>query len=311
MVVDYFSRYFEVVTLRSTSSARIIESLKPIFARFGVPHTLKTDNGPQLVSEEFETFLAENGIEHRTTPPLWPQANGEVERQNRTLMKAVQIAHIEGKDWRQELQTFLTAYRSTPQMTTGATPFYLMFGREMRSKLPDLRREAPITNEEVRDRDWLRKLSQKEYVDAKRSAVASDVEIGDKVLLRNSKTNKLSPNYDPNPCEVVDRNGGEVTVRSTAGAEIKRNVSFVKKYQEKSLEAKVDVEPVRPEKEGTNQAGVAIGENELPSPGQTGSSSISVQQAPISSPLKQMASPRPTRNVRLPKRFDDYELSKR
>ena len=160
----YSSRYFEVVILRSTSSTRIIESLKPIFVRFGVTHTLKTDNGPQLVSEEFETFLAGNGIEHRTTPSLWPQANGEVERQNRTLMKAVQIAHIEGKDWRQELHTFLTTYRSTPQMTTGATPFYLMFGREMRSKLPDLRREAPITNEEVRDRDWSRKLSQKEYV---------------------------------------------------------------------------------------------------------------------------------------------------
>ena len=178
----------------------------------------------------------------------------------------------------------------------------------MRLKLPDLRREAPINNEEVRDRDWSRKLSQKEYVDAKRSAVASEVEIGDKVLLRNSKTNKLSPNYDPNPCEVVDRKGGEVIVRSTAGAEIKRNVSFVKKYPEKSLEAKVDVEPIHREQEGTNQAGVAKGENELPSPGLTGSS-MPVQQPPISSPLRQMASPRPTRNVRLPKRFDDYELS--
>jgi len=142
-VVAYFSRYFEVVILKSTSSTRIIEALKPIFSRFRVPHTLKTDNGPQLESEEFETFLAENGIEHRTTPLLWPQANGEVERQNRILMKSVQIAPIEGKDWRQELQTFLTAFRSTPQMTTGATPFYLMFGRKMRSKLPDLRREAP------------------------------------------------------------------------------------------------------------------------------------------------------------------------
>jgi len=58
-------------------------------------------------------------------------------------------------------------------MTTRATPFYLMFGREMWSKLPDLRREAPITNEEVRDRDWSWKMSQKEYVDANRTAVAS------------------------------------------------------------------------------------------------------------------------------------------
>jgi len=87
-----------VVILKSISSTRIIEALKPIFARFGVPHTFKTDNGHQLVSEEFETFLAENGIEHRTTFSLWPQANGELERQNRTLMKSVQIAHIEGKD---------------------------------------------------------------------------------------------------------------------------------------------------------------------------------------------------------------------
>ena len=59
----------------------------------------------------------------------------------------------------------------------------------------------------------------------------------------------------------MDRKGGEVTVRSTAGAEIKRNVSFVRKYQEKPLEAKIDVEPVRQEQEGTNQAGVAKGKN--------------------------------------------------
>jgi len=135
------------------------------------------------------------------------------------------------------------------------------------------------------------------------------VEIGDKVLLRNSKTNKLSPNYDLNPCEVVDRKGGEVTIRSPAGAEKRRNVSFVKKYTEKPLEAKVDVELVHQEQEGTNQAEVGKGESELLSPGLT-RSPMSVQQASISSPLKQMASPKPTRNVRPPKQFDDYELSK-
>ena len=56
-------------------------------------------------------------------------------------------------------------------MTTGVAPFFLMFGREMRSKLPELKREAPITNEETRDRDWARKLTQKDDVDAKRHAV--------------------------------------------------------------------------------------------------------------------------------------------
>ena len=83
VIVDYYSRYFEVVILKSTTSKKVIDSLNPIFTRCGIPHTLKTDNGPQFISEEFRAFLVENSIEHRTTPPLWPQANGEVESDSR------------------------------------------------------------------------------------------------------------------------------------------------------------------------------------------------------------------------------------
>jgi len=101
----------------------------------------------------------------------------------------------------------------------------------------------------------------------------------------------------------VDRKGAQ------SGAEIRRNVSFVGKYQEKPLEAKVDAQLVHQEQEGTNQAEVGKGENELLRQGLIGLP-MSVQQAPISSRLKQMASPRPTRKIRPPKRFDDYELSK-
>ena len=55
-----------------------------MFARFGIPHSLRTDKDPQFVSDEFEKFLTTNGIEHRKTTPLWPEANGEVECQNRS-----------------------------------------------------------------------------------------------------------------------------------------------------------------------------------------------------------------------------------
>ena len=116
----------------------------------------------------------------------------------------------------------------------------------MRSKLPELRREAPITNEEIGDRDWARKLTQKDYVDTKRHAVESQVEVGDQVLLRNSKTNKLSPNCDPSPCEVIDRNRGEVTLRKKDGVEVKWNVSFVKKYQENDTTESGSGVPLQP-----------------------------------------------------------------
>ena len=104
------------------------------------------------MSDEFEKFLTTNGIEHRTTTPLWPQANGEVERQNWSLLKCLQIAQVEGKDWSSELSKLLMAYRSTPQATTGTTPYFMMFNREMRSKRPELRRETTVTSEEVRNR---------------------------------------------------------------------------------------------------------------------------------------------------------------
>ena len=122
MVVDYFSRFLEVAILKSTTSAKIIEAISPTFGRFGVLFSLRTDNGPQFVSEEFETFLPSHGAEHRRTTPLWLQAKGEVERHNRSLLKSLQIAPLEKKNLPTELVTWLTAYRSTPQVTTGTTP---------------------------------------------------------------------------------------------------------------------------------------------------------------------------------------------
>ena len=124
----------------STTSQKMIEALTPIFVRYGYPFTLKSENAAQFVSEEFEEFLSKNGIEHRTSPPLWPQANGEVERQNRTLLKVLKIAQVEGKRWKDELNKILLAYRTTPHSNTGMTPASLMFGRELKTKLPELTR---------------------------------------------------------------------------------------------------------------------------------------------------------------------------
>jgi len=78
VVVDYYSRDYEVVVMRSTTSPKKTAALTEIFARFGYRYSLKADNGPQFDSREFEEFLRECGIEHRRSPPVWPQANGEV-----------------------------------------------------------------------------------------------------------------------------------------------------------------------------------------------------------------------------------------
>ena len=187
VVVDYYSRFFEVVIMQSTSSQKMIEALTPNFVRYGYPFTPKSDNEDQFVSEEFEEFLSKNGIEHQKSPPLWPQANGEVERQNRTLLKVLKIAQVEGKRWKDELNKFLLAYRTTPHCTTGMTPASLMFGRELKTKLPELRPNKSVLDENIRDLDWNHKLSNKFYADKRRNATFNPAVPGDKVLLKNTK----------------------------------------------------------------------------------------------------------------------------
>uniref|UniRef100_A0A3B3C7M6 Gypsy retrotransposon integrase-like protein 1 n=1 Tax=Oryzias melastigma TaxID=30732 RepID=A0A3B3C7M6_ORYME len=61
VVVDAHSKWPEVVVMKNTSAERTVEELRTIFSRFGLPQQLVSDNGPQFVSEVFNTFMEENG----------------------------------------------------------------------------------------------------------------------------------------------------------------------------------------------------------------------------------------------------------
>ena len=100
VVVDYLSRNFEVEFLKSTTTDKVIASLEKMFLIHGLPKEITTDNGPQFISKEFEDYSEMQGIKHRKVTPLWPQANGEVERQNRSLLKRLKISQIEKRDWK-------------------------------------------------------------------------------------------------------------------------------------------------------------------------------------------------------------------
>ncbi len=60
VVVDYFSRYFEVAITKSVTFGKLIYCLETMFATHGLPLSIKTDNGAQFVSGEFKAY-------HRTT----------------------------------------------------------------------------------------------------------------------------------------------------------------------------------------------------------------------------------------------------
>jgi transposase InsO family protein len=98
VVVDYYSRFFELSFTKSTTAEKLVSILSRILVTHGLPLSIRTDNGPQFISECFNNFLVENGIEQQMTTPLWPQANGEIEQQNRSILKRLRIAQAEGRN---------------------------------------------------------------------------------------------------------------------------------------------------------------------------------------------------------------------
>lgn len=231
VVVDYYSRYFEVDLLKRVRVVDIITSLETLFARYGAPYTLITDNGPQFKDRSLNEFLNVYGVEHLTSPPLWPRANGEVERQNRMLLRAMEIAQVEGRDWRKELKTFLLAYRTTPHATTGVSPGELFFQRKVRCKLPIPVMDVFLDGE-MRDRDRQKKEDGKKTGDSAGKAQTDTIDVGDKVLVQQQKTNKLDTTYEVEPDDVVGRSGAEFTV-SSGDRTLRRHVSHTHDHSTK------------------------------------------------------------------------------
>ena len=167
-----------------------------MFSRHGLPYTIRSDNGPQFTSKVFEQYLNDNDVKHRKTTPLHPAANGEVERQNRSLVKRIRIAQAESLDWKKEIRKYLVAYRTKPHGITGISPSELMFKRKLRTKIPDIKQNCEEERdvhceEEIRDRDIILKDRNKLYIDTKRKALKSELSVGDNVLVKQSQQNKM------------------------------------------------------------------------------------------------------------------------
>ena len=137
VIGDYCSRWIEVDVVRNTTSRSSIKCLEKNFTRHGIPETLRTDNWSNLVSHEMEKLLKDLGIKHKRTAPLWPRANGEVERTNNSLLKAMRTSHAEEKTWQRKLQKYILVYRSTSHTTKDVSPVELLYGRRIRTKIPE------------------------------------------------------------------------------------------------------------------------------------------------------------------------------
>lgn len=163
VVVDYYSRFFELEQLKRTTTKDTALVLEPIFARFGVPRTIRTDNGPQFTSTEFKELVNRWGASHTTSSPYYAQSNGMAERAVQTAKQLLKKSS--------NVNEALLAYRATPGVE-GFSPGELLMGRRLNTTVPTAPRMlAPKWNDaEFRQKNEAYRARAKVTYDTKHKA---------------------------------------------------------------------------------------------------------------------------------------------
>ena len=176
ILIDAYSKWPEVHVMTEATSKATIQQLRKIIAIQGLPEQIITDNGPQFISEEFESFCQLRGIQHNTIAPYHPRSNGEAERLVETFKLSINKAdpktptQLEGS-----VLDFLAKYRSTPHTLTNCSPAEMLNKRRLRTTLDLLHPyQSEITQGRLRQKvNYDSHTKPREYV------------IGDAVWIRN------------------------------------------------------------------------------------------------------------------------------
>ena len=134
IIADYNTKFFEISELPNTLATTVISHTKNVFARFGIPKSVISDNGPQFASQEYKLFSQQWDFIHNTSSPEYPQSNGFIERTIQTVKRSLKKAMVNSED----PALALLALRTTPAKDN-TSPAQKLMGRALRTNLPSIK----------------------------------------------------------------------------------------------------------------------------------------------------------------------------
>ena len=211
LVVDYYSKYPELIEVQDKTAANLIMILKEMFGRHGYPDTLMSDNVP-FNCREFKQYADDYGFQLITSSPTYPQSNGQSERHVQIVKRMLKKAGDEGTD----VHLALLEYRNTPLTGTSFSPAQMLMGRALRSKLPVTNKHLKPAQVEPYPQLVRLKQRQKRYYDRAAKPLAP-LHPGDTVRVRNQRT------WEPAVVTRKDHSPRSYWVDSGANTELRRN----------------------------------------------------------------------------------------
>ncbi|GJU83180.1 reverse transcriptase domain-containing protein [Tanacetum coccineum] len=132
VAIDYFTKWIEANPLARITGKDVKKFVwDNIVCRFGLPRVIVTNNGTQFVNDPFKGWCKSLNIKQINTAVAHPQANGLVERANKSLMEGIKARlGRERTGWVDELPNVLWAHRTSLKQSNGETPFSLTYGSE-------------------------------------------------------------------------------------------------------------------------------------------------------------------------------------
>ena len=136
-MVDHFTRLTVLApTRQQTAEATVLALVNHWVVYYGVPRIIHSDRGTNFMSQIMTSLCERLGVRRTRTTAYRPQADGRVERTNRTVKECLtRLLHDHPADWDTLLPHVAMAINSTVHDSTGFTPFYLTYGSEMQLPL--------------------------------------------------------------------------------------------------------------------------------------------------------------------------------
>ncbi|GJR31622.1 putative nucleotidyltransferase, ribonuclease H [Tanacetum coccineum] len=130
VAIDYVFKLAEVEALPTNDSRVVVNFLKKLFSRFGIPKALISDRGTHFCNRQMEKILKKYGVHHRIATAYHPQTSGQVEHTNRALKRILEKTVKDNPSiWSRKIEDAMWAFRTAYKTPIGTTQYRLLYGK--------------------------------------------------------------------------------------------------------------------------------------------------------------------------------------